>query len=88
MMVLGLQLVDLAVYRFRTEIAGKAPLDELNPPMSLKELARMYTQIYLGPGRKTFNPYFRFFLQDPLVSLLWWAQYSTYLFRAAKQLGK
>lgn len=86
-MLLLPQLLDLAVYLCRTKIAGRAPADPLNPPMSLRELMRMYRRTYLGSNRKAVNPYLKFLLEDPLASLLWWAQYSTYLLRASRRLG-
>jgi len=87
-MLLFPQLLDLAIYKYRTSVAGRVPIDASNPPMTLRELARFYIRIYLGPEKKVLNPYFKFFLQDPLVSILWWAQYSTYLVRTSKRLGK
>ena len=81
-------LVDLVIYKFRIGVKGKTPLDPLNPPMTIKERIYSYKQTYLNRKRKVFNPYFRYFFQDPLVSILWWFQYLTLILRASDQLGK
>ena len=87
-MLLPFQVLDLAIYRFRTGVRGKEPIDSLNPPMTLKELATFYKRVYLSRDKKAVNPYCKFFFQDPIVSMLWWCQYSTYLVRASKQIGQ
>ncbi len=85
---LGVGLLDLLIYRFRIGVRGKAPIDPLNPPMALKELIQSCKQSYFSGKKKVFNPYFRYFFQDPLVSILWWVQFSTIVLRAIKQLGQ
>ena len=87
MMGLVFKLLDLLVYNFRTGILRKTPIDPLNSPATLKELIRSYKATYFT-RRKVFNPYFRYFLQDPLVSLLWWCQFALLMSGAAKQLGR
>jgi len=84
----GFKLLDLLIYKFRVGIQGKLPLDPLNPPMSLKELIHSYKRTYLGGKNKVFNPYFRYFLQDPLVSIIWWFQFFALVVRARNELGK
>jgi predicted ATP-grasp superfamily ATP-dependent carboligase len=85
---LGVRFLDRLIYKFRIEVQKKVPLDPFNPPMAMKELVDSYKQTYLNGKRKFFNPYFRFFFRDPLVSVLWWVQYSTLFLRAAKELGR
>jgi predicted ATP-grasp superfamily ATP-dependent carboligase len=85
---LGFKLLDLLVYRFRIGRQGKTPIDTLNPPMTLKELIESYKQTYFNRKKKVFNPYFRYFFQDPLVSVLWWLQFSTSMLRTVNQLGR
>jgi biotin carboxylase len=85
---LGIKFLDLLIYKFRIGVQKKAPLDPSNPPLTLKQLLNSYRQTYLNGRRKVFNPYFRYFFHDPLVSILWWIQYSTLIFRAAKELGR
>ena len=88
MLWLGFALLDLLVHRFRVEIQGKVPIDPFDLPMPVKELIASYKDIYLNGQEKTFSPYFRYFFQDPLVSILWWFQFSTLLVKAGKQLGR
>ena len=85
---LGLKFLDRLVYKFRIGVQKKAPMDPLNPPMAMKDLLDSYKQTYLNGKRKCFNPYFRYFFRDPLVSALWWFQYSSLVLRAAKELGR
>jgi hypothetical protein len=85
---LGFQLLDLLIYKFRIGIQGNAPIDPLNPPMALKEITQSYRHTYLNGKRKIFDPYFRYFFQDPSVSILWWFQFSISVLGAASQLGR
>ncbi len=87
-MELGFRLLDLLIYKFRIGVQGKAPVDPLNSPMSLRELFHSYCQTYCRDRKKIFNPYSRYFFQDPLVSLLWWCQFFTLLVRFRNELGK
>jgi D-aspartate ligase len=84
----GIKLLDLLIYKLRTGIQKKAPLDRSNSPMTVKELVQSYKQTYFNVKKKIFNPYFTYFFQDPLVSILWWFQFSTVALRALKQLGR
>jgi biotin carboxylase len=88
MLVLLLQLLDLLIYKFTTGVMRKAPIDPWNPPPPLKELLRSYTQAYFSGKQRLVDPYFRYFFQDPLVSILWWLQFSTWIFRLTRQLGR
>jgi biotin carboxylase len=85
---LGVSLLDLLIYKFRIGVQKKAPIDPLNPPMSLKEMIKSYSQTYFGGRKKVINPYFRYVLQDPLVSILWWGQFFGLVVRARNQLGR
>lgn len=87
MLGLGYKLLDLAVYKCRIRVQGMVPIDPLNAPMNLKELFQSYRQSYFGGKKIVFNPYFRYFLQDPLVSILWWFQFCSSVIRAGRQLG-
>ena len=85
---LCLALIDLFIYRLRIGVQRKAPLDPLNPPMDLRELVQSFRETYFGGKQRVFNPYFRYFFQDPLVSVLWWLQFASLGLRAANQLGR
>ena len=85
---LAFLILDFLVYKFRTGLQEKTAIDPLNPPMALRELIQSYKQTYFNGKPKVFNPYFRYFFQDPLVSILWWVQFSTIVLRAIKQLGR
>jgi hypothetical protein len=87
-MTLGFQLLDLLTYRFRIGVLGIEPIDLGNPPMTLKELGQSYNDTYFTGKVKAYNPYFKYFLQDPLVSILWWSQYLFLVLRAMKQAGR
>jgi len=88
MLILVFQLLDLIVYKLRTRIMGKAPLDLWNPPQSVKGLFLSFAHAYFGPGPKLVDPYFRYFLQDPMVSILWWFQLSSWILGLTRQLGR
>jgi len=88
--VLGLvfNLLDLLIYRFRIGIQGKAPLDSSNPPMALKELIQHCKRTYFNGEKRIFSPYFKYFFQDPLVSILWYLQFFMSALKATNQLGR
>jgi biotin carboxylase len=85
---IGFALLDLLIYKLRTGILGKRPIDSLNPPMAFKEIFQSCKQTYCDGRKKVFNPHFRYFFQDPLVSILWWLAFFKYALRARKQLGR
>jgi hypothetical protein len=84
----ALQLVDLFVYTLRTKLARRPPLDDSLPTLSLLEQCRSFLGTYLSGRRKVWDPYSRYFLQDPVPSLLRWLQFSTWIAGAVKQLGR
>lgn len=89
MMGLVFKLLDLLAYKWRVGLQRKNPFDPLNPPVGLRELCKSYWQTYLRFGKKkVFNPYFRYFFQDPIVSVIWWCQFAMLILRAGRQLGK
>jgi hypothetical protein len=88
MLVLVFQLLDLTAYKFRIGVMRKAPLDLWTPPQSVKQISRSFVQTYFGTNRKIVDPYFRYFLQDPMVSLLWWLQLSSWMLGMARRLGR
>jgi hypothetical protein len=81
-------LLDLLIYKFRTRVLGKVPIDPFNTPICLAEMIRYYRQCYFNGKEKVFNPYFRYFFQDPLVSILWWLAFLRYVARNTRHLGK
>jgi biotin carboxylase len=88
MLALMFKLLDLLVYKFCVGIQSKTPINPENRPLGLKELMRSYSRIYFNRKKKVFNPYFKYCLQDPLVSFLWWCQLSLPMLNAVKQLGR
>jgi hypothetical protein len=85
---LSFWFMDTLAYKFRTACLGRKPIDPSNPPMAVRELVQSYKLTYLGGKAKVFNPYFRYFFQDPLVSLLYWLTFFRQMWRARKQLGR
>jgi biotin carboxylase len=69
---IGLDMLDMLLYRVRTKILGQKPIDPHNPPRSLTDLARAYARDYFGNKPKVFSPYWKYLLNDPLPCLLWW----------------
>ena len=84
----GLQLIDLAAHRLRTQIARRPVLDRSVPTLSFVEQCRSFLGTYRNRQRKVWDPYFRYFFQDPIVSLLWWLQYSSWVAGAIRQVGR
>jgi biotin carboxylase len=70
-------LVDLFLFRFRTGVLGRKPLDRSNLPMSLKELRLWIRETYFSGRKLIWSPYARYFWQDPIVSIIWWVQFVT-----------
>jgi biotin carboxylase len=83
-----LKLLDLLVYKFRANLAGKSFPDPLNAPMSIKELIRSYKETYLDSKRKIYNLYFSHFFSDPMASITWWLQTLSAALRAIKEIGR
>ena len=75
--LLSLALVDLLIYRFRTRILGKQPIDQSNPTMSLKELVLWIRETYFSGRKRIWSHYTKYFFQDPIVSMIWWIQFTT-----------
>jgi glutathione synthase/RimK-type ligase-like ATP-grasp enzyme len=83
-----LQLLDIAAYRWRTNVRGLPPLDPSCEPLSVAAQWRSFSGTYRSPKRKVFDPYFTNVVRDPVPSLLWWAQYATWLVGGRAHLGK
>ena len=85
---LGVKLVDLLVYKFRVKLLGCKPIDPLNSPSCVTELMRSYHETYFNRKKKHYDFYFASSFNDPLVSIVWWLQTLTALWRVTKELGK
>jgi biotin carboxylase len=88
MLGLGFNFLDLLIYRFRTRTQGKSPIDSSNPPMALKELIQHCRVTYFNDKKKILSPYFKYFVQDPMVSILWYLQFLVSALRCTNQLGR
>jgi hypothetical protein len=84
----GLQLLDLLVYTLRTKLARRPALDHTLPTLSFLEQCRSFFGTYRSPKRKVWDPYTRYFFQDPVPSLLYWLQFSSWVAGAVKHLGR
>lgn len=82
------KLLDLLIYRIRIGLLGRTPVDVNNPPFPVKKLLRLYRKTYLSRKKKVLDPYFTYFFQDPLVSILWWSQFFITLVKGGRQLGR
>jgi predicted ATP-grasp superfamily ATP-dependent carboligase len=87
-LLLGLQMLDRLVHRLRRLLGGKKAFDPLNSPTPLPELIKGFLQTYRRGRTRVFDPYSKYFLKDPAVSLVWWLQFSTWIGGACKQLGR
>lgn len=83
-----LQVADRAVYQWRTQVGGEPLLDPSCTPLSVREQWRAYRSTYRRPGRRVFDPYFTNAWRDPVPSLLWWMQFTTWLVGGRAQLGR
>jgi biotin carboxylase len=81
----ALQLIDRAATMWRTKIAGWPEVDQSVPSLSFAEQWRSFIGTYRSGKRKIWDPYSRYFLQDPKASLLWWLQFSSWIAGAVKQ---
>ena len=86
--LMALQLLDRLVYTCRTRLGGSPPLDTSTAPPPLGQQAREFIQTYTTRRRRIWDPYSRYFFQDPLTSALWWLQFSTWLAGSWRQLGR
>jgi carbamoyl-phosphate synthase large subunit len=68
---LGFDMLDWMIYRVRTGLLGRAPLDTASPPSSPIQQARECGRYYLDRRQKLTNPLFRCWWNDPLVTLFW-----------------
>ena len=86
--LLGLQLVDIVVHWVRTTIGRRPALDALARPLSLPGQLRAFARTYFSPQRKVWDPYFRYFVQDPITAMLWWGQFATWVLGAWRHVGR
>jgi hypothetical protein len=86
--LLGLQVMDLLMYKLRRRVQRSASADRHSRPMSVRQQIRSFMQSYLNRRKKVLDLYSRYFFQDAVVSILWWLRYASWVFGAAKQLGK
>lgn len=85
---LPFEILDLLIFRFRTGILGRQPIDPSAPPTPLREMIRTLRNDYLNPADKRYRPQFKHGLEDPVPLALWgYLVLSSYL-RGARLLGK
>ena len=77
--LLGLQLVDLLVHTVRTRVARRPSLDPAAGPPSFVRQLRSFAGTYARGRHRVWDPYSRYVLQDPVVSILWWLQFSSWV---------
>jgi glutathione synthase/RimK-type ligase-like ATP-grasp enzyme len=82
------QLLDLLLYNVRTRGRADRVLDSLSEPPLLRDLLRSFVSTYTSADRRVWDPYFKYFFQDPVTAMLWWLQFSTWLAGSWRQLGR
>ncbi len=86
---LGFWALDSLMYKLRTGLLGRTPIDPLNAPTGFEEMFRSIRDTYfVGSRRRLFNPHFRYFFQDPAVSILWWLTVARRVWGQTDRLGK
>jgi biotin carboxylase len=86
-MLFGLHLADRAAYTWRSRIARTTPIDSTTVPPPLGQQLRELIGTYTNDRQRVWDPYSRYFFQDPVASSLWWLQLSLRLARSWRQLG-
>lgn len=86
--LLTLQLIDLMIYKFRTRVLKNAPVDRFSAPKSMREQLHSFMRTYLSSQKRVFDPHFKYFFRDPVVSILWWLRFSTWVIGALKHAGR
>lgn len=87
-MLLGLQVIDRAVYAWRTGIGGQPLIDASTAPPPLTTQVREFVSSYAASKPRVWDPYVRHFLHDPLAAAMWWMQFSTWIAGSWRQLGR
>lgn len=87
-MLFALQLADTLAYTWHARITGSRPIDETTAPMPVGQQLREFLATYRAPRRRVWDPYSRYFFQDPAAAALWWLQFSTWLAGSWRQLGR
>ena len=87
-MLLGLQIADVVAYRFRRMVSRKKPPDSSIEPQSMSDLISGFIQTYRSGQKRVLDPYTRHFFKDPLVALIWWVEFTTWIGGGFKKIGR
>jgi hypothetical protein len=87
-MLLCLQLMDAVAYRFRNQSSGSKAFDRTIAPEPMREIMKSFMSSYRRGQTRVLDPYARHFFQDPLVSLSWWLEFTTWMGGALKKIGR
>jgi biotin carboxylase len=85
---IGRDILDALIYRVRTRVLGRTPIDPDNPPRPLRDLVGGYARTYFASQPKVWSPYWKYLLDDPLPCLLWWYALAGFNLRSLKTLGR
>jgi carbamoyl-phosphate synthase large subunit len=85
--LLGFQLADLVAYKLRRWFADGAREEPFEPPRPAREIVGSFRATYRAAGPRVIAPCVRHALQDPLVSVLWWLAFATWVFGERHRLG-
>ena len=71
LVLLPLDLVNLAAYRFRTEVLKRHVMDPLVSQLSMENRFGRYWSDYFGKRDRRVDPYFRYAAEDPMPLVMW-----------------
>jgi biotin carboxylase len=84
----ALQVIDWAARRARAGLFGQALFDPALPRPTLRAEWASFSATYRRGVRRVWDPYSRYFFQDPVASMLWWLQFSSWIAGAVRQVGR
>jgi hypothetical protein len=88
LMLLSLQLLDRGAYRLRRLLGATPLVDPSLAPPTIAATLRSYTASYARGRRRVFDPYTRHFFSDPLVALMSWLHFATWIGGACRRIGR
>jgi hypothetical protein len=85
--LLAVQMADRAAFALR-RLIGRRPIDPTTAPPPLAGQLREFARSYARGRRRVWDPYSRYFLQDPAAAALWWLQFAGWLAGSWRHWGR